>query len=102
MGGDLAPWSPVKGTLQFLQDHTSGMEIILVGDQTILKDEIGYSVPKGIRIHHTTQVVTMHEQGSKAIKTKPDSSIVQGINLVKDGLADAFVSAGPTGAIMAT
>ena len=43
----------------------------------------------------------MHERGSKAIKTKPDSSIVQGINLVKDGLADAFVSAGHTGAIIA-
>ena len=102
MGGDLAPRSPVLGTLQFLQDQTSGMEVILVGDKTILKEELGKSIPKGIRIHHTTQVVTMHEQGSKAIKTKPDSSIVQGINLVKDGLADAFVSAGHTGAIIAT
>ena len=82
MGGDLAPRSPVVGTLQFLQDQTSGMEVILVGDQTILKEELGGSIPKGIRIHHTTQVVTMHEQGSKAIKTKPDSSIVQGINPV--------------------
>ena len=94
MGGDMAPRSPVAGTLQFLQHQTSGMEVILIGDQTILKEELGGSIPKGIRIHHTTQVVTMHERGSKAIKTKPDSSIVQGINLVKDGLADAFVSAG--------
>ena len=54
MGGDLAPRSPVVGTLQFLQDQTSGMEIILVGDQTILKEELGDSIPKGIRIHHTT------------------------------------------------
>ena len=60
MGGDLAPRSPVVGTLQFLQDQTSGMEVILVGDQTILKEELGGSIPKGIRIHHTTQVVTMH------------------------------------------
>ena len=43
MGGDLAPRSPVVGTLQFLQDQTSGMEIILVGDQTILKEELGGS-----------------------------------------------------------
>ena len=102
MGGDLAPRSPVLGTLEFLKDQDSGMEVILVGDKTILKEELGGSIPKGIRVHHTTQVVTMHEQGSKAIKTKPDSSIVQGINLVKDGLADAFVSAGHTGAIIAT
>ena len=54
MGGDLAPRSPVVGTLQFLQDQTSGMEVILVGDQTILKEELGGSIPKGIRIHLTT------------------------------------------------
>ena len=73
MGGDLAPRSPVIGTLQFLQDQTSGIEVILVGDQTILKEEVGGSTPKGIRIHHTTQVVTMNEQGTKAIKTKTES-----------------------------
>tara|TARA_B110000438_G_scaffold301663_1_gene357132 strand:- start:1276 stop:2283 length:1008 start_codon:yes stop_codon:yes gene_type:complete len=102
MGGDLAPYSPVKGTLKFLENSSSITEVILVGDKNILNQELKGSIPKGIRIHHTTQVVSMHEHGSKAIKSKPDSSIVQGINLVKDGVADAFVSAGHTGAIMAT
>ena len=102
MGGDFAPRSPVKGTLKFLESSSSNVEVILVGDKNILNQELGKSIPNGIRIHHTTQVVNMHDHASKAIKSKPDSSIVQGINLVKDGVADAFVSAGHTGAIMAT
>ena len=102
MGGDFAPRSPVKGTLQFLENSSSNVEVILVGDKNILNQELGKKIPNGIRIHHTTQVVSMHDHGTKSIKSKPDSSIVQGINLVKDGVADAFVSAGHTGAIMAT
>ncbi len=102
MGGDFAPRSPVRGTLKFLENSSSNVEVILVGDKNILNQELGKSIPNGIRIHHTTQVVNMHDHASKAIKSKPDSSIVQGINLVKDGVADAFVSAGHTGAIMAT
>ena len=102
MGGDFAPRSPVKGTLKFLENSSSNVEVILVGDKNILNQELGRSIPNGIRIHHTTQVVSMHDHASKAIKSKPDSSIVRGVNLVKDGVADAFVSAGHTGAIMAT
>ncbi len=102
MGGDLAPRSPVQGTLKFLKESSSDVEVILVGDNNILNQELGRSIPNGIRIHHSSQVVSMHDHGSKVIKSKPDSSIVQGINLVKDGVADAFVSAGHTGAIMAS
>ncbi len=83
MGGDLAPRSPVQGTLKFLKESSSDVEVILVGDNNILNQELGRSIPNGIRIHHSSQVVSMHDHGSKVIKSKPDSSIVQGINLVK-------------------
>ena len=53
-----------------------------------------------IQILHTDEVVTMEDKGSKVLKSKPNSSLVRGIQLVKEGKADGFISAGHTGAIM--
>ncbi len=76
------------------------LHLILIGDKDAITNEFSGSIPARISIHHTTQTVEMHDSGSKVIKTKPDSPIVQGIRLVKDGVADGFISAGHTGAVM--
>ncbi len=102
MGGDLAPRATVQGAINALKISTNDIHIILVGDEAQIKVELGNEIPDQISIHPTTQIVTMNDKGSKVIKSKPDSSIVQGIKLVKDQKADAFISAGHTGAVMAT
>jgi len=99
---DLAPQAPVQGALKALQELDSGLEIILVGDENRLKPLVGDPLPRGIQIYATREVVNMDDRGSKVLKTKPDSSLVKGIQLVKNGDGDAFISAGHTGAIMAT
>ena len=102
MGGDLAPQAIVQGALDALEKSTDDLQIILVGDKSKITTALNNSIPKSISIHHASQIVNMHEDGSKIIKSKPDSSIVQGIKLVKEKSADAFISAGHTGAVMAT
>ena len=102
MGGDLAPQAAIQGAINTLKKTKDKIHIIIVGDENQIKSELGGSIPDHISIHHTTQIVTMNDTGSKVLKRKPDSSIVQGIKLVKDQKADAFISAGHTGAVMAT
>ncbi|MFQ6611935.1 MAG: phosphate acyltransferase PlsX [Fidelibacterota bacterium] len=102
MGGDLAPEAPVQGALEVLKEFDSNLKIILVGDEAKITPLVGNSIPDGIQIYPTTEIVTMDDRSSKVLKTKPDSSLVRGIELVKDGTGDAFISAGHTGAIMAT
>ncbi len=100
MGGDFAPQVPVMGAVQAVKDFD--ISVVLVGDETLIKKELGkYSYPKGkLEVLHAPSSVRMDEQPSKALK-KRDSSIYLGLNLLKEGKADAFVSAGNTGAVMA-
>ncbi len=100
MGGDFAPQVPVMGAVQAVKDFD--ISVVLVGDETLIKKELGkYSYPKDrLEILHAPSSVRMDEQPSKALK-KRDSSIYLGLNLLKEGKADAFVSAGNTGAVMA-
>ena len=100
MGGDGAPKSAVLGALDALPVTPNDLHLILIGDEKIITSEFNGSIPDRISIHHTTQAVEMHDSGSKVIKNKPDSPIVQGIRLVKDGMANGFISAGHTGAVM--
>ncbi|MBC8346628.1 MAG: phosphate acyltransferase PlsX [Candidatus Marinimicrobia bacterium] len=102
MGGDLAPQATVQGAINALKKATDEIDVLLVGDEKQIISELGNSIPDHISIHPTTQIVTMNDNGSKVFKSKPDSSIVQGIKLVKEQKADAFISAGHTGAVMAT
>ncbi len=102
MGGDLAPLATVQGALDALNKTKDELHIILVGNEDQIKSTLRNTIPDNISIFPTTEVVTMLDQGSKVIKSKPDSSLVQGIKLVKDQKADAFISAGHTGAVMAT
>ena len=102
MGGDNAPVSNVRGALAAAREYNA--EIILVGrGEEILKvladDGIG-ELPAGIEIAHANQVVTMEDNPATAFKEKKDSSLTIGLNMLRDGKGDAFVSAGSTGALL--
>jgi glycerol-3-phosphate acyltransferase PlsX len=106
MGGDFAPANEIKGALEFLQEHhDKSVELLLVGNEDIIKQEIDKNPAikdYKFTIVNATQVITMEDDASTAIKTKKDSSISVGLDLVKEKKADAFVSAGNTGAMLST
>lgn len=101
MGGDYAPQVPVEGALWALQE-ISELHVILVGQEERIRAELARHSAKGLSfsIVHASQVVEMHEH-TLAVKTRKDSSLVVGMRLVRSGEADAFVSMGNTGAVMA-
>ncbi|MFT5505295.1 MAG: glycerol-3-phosphate acyltransferase PlsX [Gammaproteobacteria bacterium] len=104
MGGDHGPGVTVPAAKQALA-QIPGLSLILVGDQDRLAEEIekcGLANEKRISIHHASEVVEMDEVPAVALKKKKDSSMRVAINLVKDGSVQACVSAGNTGALMAT
>ena len=102
MGGDLAPQAIIEGALDAVNNSSDDLKIVLVGDQEKINSFVESTLPKQISIHHASEIVTMDDDGSKVFKSKPDSSIVQGLKLVKENHAKAFISAGHTGAVMAT
>ncbi len=102
MGGDFAPHAVVQGALDALNKSSNHLSLILVGDETAIRKELNEHDSNSIEIVHTDDVVTMEDKGSKVLKTKPNSSLVRGIKMVKDGEADGFISAGHTGAVMST
>jgi glycerol-3-phosphate acyltransferase PlsX len=98
-GGDYAPHEVVKGAIKAVQEY--GVEIALVGRKNVLRKLAEKSLSKtGITIVDAKQVIDFNEHPIKAIQSKPNSSIVVGINLLKSGGAQAFVSAGNTGAVV--
>ena len=108
MGGDHGPSVVVPAALQILADSPQ-LHIILVGDESVLKEELSEhrqasisSFSSRLSIQHASQQVAMDEKPSVALRTKKDSSMRVAINLVKEGRAKACVSAGNTGALMAT
>jgi len=103
MGGDYAPAVTIEGAIETVDDF-EGIDIILVGDETSIRRELESKryLPNRITIKHASQVVGMDESPAVAIRKKRDSSISKAIELVKNGEADAMVSAGHSGAVMAT
>lgn len=104
MGGDIGPSVTVPAALHVLQKQPH-VKLILVGDEGELQAELAkYHPAKSdqIIIQHASQKVEMNESPSIALRTKKDSSMRIAINLVKEGEAQACVSAGNTGALMAT
>lgn len=100
MGGDNAPFEIVKGAVEAVNEFNSN--IILVGIQEVIEKELlkyTYNKEK-IEIVNATEVISTEEVPTTAIRNKKNSSIVVGLNLVKNGEASAFVSAGSTGAIL--
>jgi len=104
MSGDNGLEAVVPAALMFLKEYDDSI-LILVGDEDKLKAELEklkQSTNERLIIKHASQVVTMDEAPAAALRGKKDSSMRVAINLVKSGDADAAVSAGNTGALMAT
>jgi glycerol-3-phosphate acyltransferase PlsX len=102
MGGDSAPAVPVRGGLEAL-DRTEELELLLVGDPEAIERELSRQRVRRDRLEivPASEVIGMGEPPVEAVRAKPGSSIVRGLELQKGGEADAFVSAGSTGAILA-
>ncbi len=100
MGSDNFPTPDVAGAVLAAREY--GDTILLVGDRPKIEAEIAKHNVTGLNleIHHATDIITMHDKPSVVGKAKPNSSMHVGMNLVKDGAADAFVSAGNTGAAL--
>jgi len=98
-GGEYAPKEIVAGAIKAAEEYR--VDIILVGNKSILHVLSNRNLQKsGITITEASQTIELGESPVKAVQSKPDSSIVIGVNLVRDGTASAFVSAGNTGAVL--
>ena len=104
MGTDSAPHSEIEGAIAFLRDSGLELEIILVGDEGLVSDELAKrsDLPgKRLSVVHAPERISPGESPAQAARRKANSSTVVGVKLQKEGAADAFVSAGSTGAVMA-
>lgn len=103
MGGDFGPPITVPASIEVLAAYPN-LHLILVGDSAVLTEALAsHTYDKSrLTIHHASQRVEMDESPSLALRNKKDSSMRVAINLVKEGRAQACVSAGNTGALMAT
>lgn len=101
MGGDNSPAAEVAGAVTACQQW--GCRVVLVGDATRIQAELDKHQVQNlnIEIHHASEVVGMHDSPSEALRKKRDSSIRVAFDLVRQGVAEAVVSAGNSGAIMA-
>jgi glycerol-3-phosphate acyltransferase PlsX len=103
MGGDHFPKPEVEGALQAVKSLS--LKVILVGREEVVTKELdrhGNWRALPIEVHHASEVITMEDSAGKAVRAKKDSSIRVAARLVRDGTAQGFVSAGNTGAVMAT
>ncbi len=103
MGGDKAPFCTVEGAAMALREYPEITKLYLTGDEKKLSEEIkktGFSDSR-LEVVHTTQVVEMSDSAVDAVRRKKDSSLSRAVDLVKKGDAEAVVSAGHTGAMVA-
>ena len=102
MGGDQAPRSEVEGAV--LAAAELGVRIALVGPEDVLRKELNLHDTRklSIAVVHASEAITMDERAARAVRQKRDSSIRAATRLVRDGKAQGVVSAGNTGAVMAT
>lgn len=106
MGGDNAPDAVIKGAVKAVNEVDSS--IMLIGDKEVInskvkqfygKEKLEDISPK-FSIYHTTEIITMEDKPTDAIKHKKDSSMVVGFKLLKEGKGDVFISAGNSGALL--
>ena len=105
MGGDLGPELLIDGALSAI-DKRRDLEVVLLGPEELLKEQVAQRAGSGngtgsLSIVHAPQTVSMHESPVDAVRKKKDSTVMVGFDLVKNGQADAVVSAGNSGATMA-
>ena len=101
MGGDLAPSAPVLGAIQALKKTRSETQIVLIGNQEVIDKSLDGFTSPNLSIKHTDQSIEATDKASTVVKSKPNSSLVIGLKMIKEKKADAFISAGNTGAQMA-
>lgn len=103
MGSDNCPVPDVEGAVLAARELAGQATIILVGDKPRLETELAKYPTQGLplEIIHTPQAIDMHDRPAKVARQKPQSSMLVGMNLVRDHQADAFVTAGNTGAALA-
>lgn len=103
MGGDYAPVAIVEGSIQALNKYDDIKELFLVGDEPTVRAECSRhgNLDPRITLVHSTQVVDMSDSAIEGVRRKRDSSVSRAVDLVKEGRADAVVSAGHTGAAVA-
>ncbi|ACD83270.1 Fatty acid/phospholipid biosynthesis enzyme [Methylacidiphilum infernorum V4] len=104
MGGDFAPEAPIMGAIHALRVF-SDIQLILVGTEPTIKEIFykkgGNAVEQRVEFLHASQVISMEDPAIESVRHKKDSSISKCVELVKNGKADAVVSAGNTGAVVA-
>ena len=102
MGGDNAPLEFLRGGFRAASE--CGVDVVLVGRVEellgLMKEEGIDTLPKGVELMNAEDVVDMHDDPANVVKTRKNSSMVQGLKLLADGGGDAFVSAGSTGALL--
>ena len=100
MGGDHSPHAPIQGAIKAIKSGLCDSNIVLVGDEQVIKNGLNGFDSKNLSILHASDIISIDDSASKLVKKKPESSMVKGIMLIKEKSADAFISAGHTGAIM--
>ena len=103
MGSDRAPKPEIEGAILAARHHH--VQVLLVGREDVLRQELSHHPQAArlpIEVVHASEVITMEDKAAQALRAKRDSSMRVGIRLVHDGRADGFVTAGNTGAAMAT
>ncbi|MBU3153831.1 phosphate acyltransferase PlsX [Clostridium estertheticum] len=101
MGGDFSPNAVVEGCIAAIKEYN--IDILITGSEDLIREELKkhtYDTTK-IKIINTTEVIDVNDHPVMAVKRKKDSSLVKALNLVKNGDADAVISAGSTGAFLA-
>ena len=102
MGGDNAPEAIIYGCLDAIA-KAQDFEILLIGNEEKIRavlDKENYDRTR-IKVYHASQVITVEDTPTRAIKNKKDSSMVVGFRLLKEGKGDIFLSCGNSGALMA-
>lgn len=101
MGGDHGPREVVRGAVERARTDP-GIDVLLVGDTARVKAELDGPLPRNVTIVHASQVVDMHEDAALAVRRKKDATINVCMRLIREGRADAVVTAGHTGAGVAS
>jgi glycerol-3-phosphate acyltransferase PlsX len=105
MGGDYAPQNVIAGALDALRESQGRFEVLFVGPESVLGKELRVAPGSGglaYQVVDASQIIEMHDPATVGLKGKRNSSISVGLTLHKEGKADAFVSAGHSGAVMST
>ena len=102
MGGDFAPENVIVGACEALRETNNRFEILFVGPEAVINNHLQAVQHNGLayKIVNAPEVIDMHDQATVALKQKKHSSIAVGMTLHKENKADAFVSAGHSGAVM--